>query len=218
MSFVSHAIKYLSLPNRTLGLSSLLLLQLLHINILPHPHGRQQNRHKHRTGNNHTSLHITIRGNNGISNRIAHGIIRLDDQRAVNLRGEILAALGEVTLQLREEHVGPDATGDGETDRCTDGAEHIEEGEGDGDFLVGDGGHDGDLAAGGEDACADSVEDLTHDEEADVGIGGSEGDEKGGAENDEGDTGVGNVFEVAEAADEVADEGGDEGGCEGEGV
>lgn len=62
---------------------------------------------------------------------------------------------------------------------------------------MGDGDHDGELAREGEDSAADAAEDLGEGDEGDGGAGGAEGDEKGGAEEEQGNAGVGRPFEIS---------------------
>lgn len=109
--------------------------------------------------------------------------------------------------QLVGKDVDPDTTGNGEAYRSANAAEEVEDGDGDGDFLVGNAGHDAELTAHGPDSGADAIEDLAHDEETDVGFGLAEVNEEGGSEGDEGDTAVGEPLEVTGVSDQPRESG-----------
>ena len=149
------------LPNRPLTLR-LLLLHLPHIHPLPQHNRQNTNRHKRTPRNDHLPLDIRIRHNNRISNLGAHGIILLNDKRAIDRRSQILAIFRQSFVEFGRQDVGPECASNGLADGGADGPEHAPEGNGHGDFLMGDGGHDGELRSGSPDSRADAVEYLAH--------------------------------------------------------
>ena len=188
-------------PDVTLDLFTVDLLELLDIDVPPDQDTNEQQRDERRAGNDHLPLDIGIRADNRIPDRTAHRVRLLHDNRAVNLRGEILGVFRQAVVQLDREHVGPQGAGNGEADGDTNGAEHAEDGRRDGDLLVADGGLDCELAGRDPNAAGDAVEHLAHDEVPDGGAWRSEVDEQRGAEQAEGDSGVRDQLVAASHAD-----------------
>lgn len=140
-------------------------------------------------------------------NRLAFGSaiqkLRLHFDIRKNNGRHILAPLGQPRVQLRGEDVCPQCSSDGEPDGRTDGAKHAPDRDHDSNFLVRDGGHNGELATDGEEGSTDTDKDLRHYYEAPVGVWGAEGDEERGAEEHERNARVRGVFDVAGVADDA---------------
>lgn len=161
----------------------------LHIDIPPEQHTPQRKGHEKHAGEQHTPLHEPVCSDNRVPRRTTHGEPQLDLQRTINLApvGPLLD--GEILAQLTGQEVGPDSAGDGLADGAADAGEEALEGEDDGDFVVRDGRHGGQLLGHDESAAGDGVEDLSQDDEADGGAWVAEVDEEDGGESGHGDGG-----------------------------
>ena len=148
-------------------------------------------------------LHNAVRLDDGLADGVIHGVAELDGDGSVDFGELVRDGGGEVLAKLLREDVGPEGTSDGVSDGGADGAKEAVEGERDGDLLVGQDGHEGKLAALGEHAGADTDEDLTHDEEADVSAGDTEVREETGAEGGEGDACEGGPVVITGVADKT---------------
>lgn len=139
-SIGGHARMILStiLPDGTLGLVAIDLLEFLDIDVSPHHDADDQERDESGTGNDHLALDVGVGGNDGVSDGASKGVRLLDDDGPVDLCGKVLGVIGEVVVQLGGQDVGPEGAGDGDTDGGADGAEHAEHGACYGQFLVAD--------------------------------------------------------------------------------
>lgn len=149
-----------SLKDIACCLRALLFLLFLDIDIPPDDNGSHDKRHHADTSNNHFSLNVSVRPDDGVPFGRAIEVGHLQLHVSENLGGHVLALLGEPSVELGGKDVVPHRACNSEADRSADGAKHAPDCEHDGDFLVADDGHDGELAADGEEAGANADEDL----------------------------------------------------------
>lgn len=83
---------------------------------------------------------------------------------------------------------------------------------------MGDGGHDGELTACGEDAGTETNEDLGEGQDAGVGAGSAERNQQAGSEEGDGYTSHRDPLEIASVADEHSDQRAEDGRCKRERV
>lgn len=162
------------------------LFQLLDINVLPHDDANNTEGQEAGSDNDHESLNVTVGVDGGLANGTAHWIIRLDGQATKDGVGHVLAIGRKILVQLLWDNVCPHSSSNSLADSSANGAEQTKQGNADGDFLVVQRSHDGNLSSQGPNTTIKTVEDLTHDEIANVGSRVTEIDEKGGSEDSKG--------------------------------
>lgn len=182
-------------------------MHLRHIDILPQKHTSKRQRHESRTANNHVPLNISISMHNASASGSSPSVRKLHLDVSVNCSSISLVIFGEVLDQEVEELVGPDGPRDGAADGATDRGGQADQGQHYADLVVLDHGHDGQLLADDDRAGGYGLEDLAHDDVADVGVGGAEVDEETGGEAGDGDGGAGDPLVVVGLADETMDVG-----------
>lgn len=153
-----------------LHLLALLLLSLLNIDIPPQEDAANAQRNEAHSTNNHHPHHIRISIIDRIPSRRA-SILQLRLKTSIDTCSKVFLISRQISLETLVEHVRPHSSSDSFADRCADGSEEAEEREADGDFLVVDAGCDHQLAGQGPDTAVDALEELAHDEIADVGTG-----------------------------------------------
>lgn len=152
----------------TLHLLALLLFDLLDIDILPQEDAANAQRNEAYSADDHHPHHVSI----SIVDRISGGrasILQLSLKAGIDASSKVFLVCRQVCLETLVEHVRPHGSGDGFADRCSDGTEETEKSETDSDFLVVDAGCDHQLTSESPDTAVDSLEELAHDEVADVG-------------------------------------------------
>jgi len=177
----------------TLHLLTLLLFELLDIDILPQENAADAQRDEAHSTNDHHPHHVSI----SIVDRIPGGrasILQLSLKAGVNANSKVFLVGRQIGLEALVEHVSPHGTGNRLADRCSDRTEKAEESEANGDFLVVDAGCDHQLASEVPDSAVDSLEELAHDEVSDVGTGVTEVDQKCRAEDSEWSHREGEIF------------------------
>lgn len=148
-------------------------------------------------------LNIAVGVHNTSASGSSPSIRKLHLDVPVNRSSITLVVLGEVLDEEVEKFIGPDGARDGAADGATDRGGQADEGQHHADFVVLDDGHDGELLADDDRAGGHSLEDLAHDDIADVGVGGAEVDEEAGGEAGDGDGGAGDPLVVVGLTDET---------------
>ena len=190
---LSYALHADALEYVTLHLLSLLLFELLDIDILPQENAANAQRDEAHSADDHHPHNVSI----SIVDRIPSGrasILQLSLKASVNTSGKVFLVGRQIRLETLIEHVRPHGTGSRLADRCSDRTEKAEESEANGDFLVVDAGCDHQLASEVPDSAVDSLEELAHDEVSDVGTGVTEVDQKCRAEDSEWSHREGEIF------------------------
>ena len=182
---LSYALHTDALEYIALHLLSLLLFELLDVDIFPQENAANAQRDEAHSTNDHHPHNVSISIVDRIPGRRA-GILQLSLKTGVNASSKVFLICRQIGLETLVEHVGPHRSSDGFADRCSDGSEETEEGEANGNFLVVDAGCDHQLTSEGPDAAVDTLEELTHDEVADIGTGMTEMDQKCRAEDSKG--------------------------------
>lgn len=206
------------LPDITLGLLALLLLQLSNIDVLPQVDRGQAERHQANTSDQHQAHDMLVSANNRIALRCAIQERDLRRNISEDKRRVHLASFRQTFVELRRQDVIPHGAGNGETNRRAEAAEKTPERDNGGNFLVRDGYHDGKLSADGEDTSTNTDDDLCEGDDTGVGVGCAEGEEKRCAENNNRYTGISSPLEVSGIADDERDDRAKGGRCEGERV
>lgn len=101
----------LPLEDHTFGLLALLLLQLPHVDIPPHPNRRHTQRHEARARNDHEPLYMCIRAHNGIALGRAIRETHLRDNVAKDLQRTIFGVFWQSVIQLLWQRASPQRTG-----------------------------------------------------------------------------------------------------------
>lgn len=188
------------LPNVALGLGTL-LLALLDVNGTPDQDADNHQGNHGGTSDGHETLDMAEGRDDGVTDRVTNGVRQLLSDVTVEDRRQVLAVGRKLLVQLLRNNVGPQTTGNGETDGRSDGTEHTPERESNSNFLVVDRGHDSNLTADGPNASANTVKELAHDEVADVSARVTEVDEQSGTEEHEGHTAHGRPLVLSSVAD-----------------
>lgn len=116
------------------------------------------------------------------------------------------------------KNVVPHGTSDGVSDGRTETTEKTPNGVDDGNFLVSDGNHDGELTAGGEEGRSETNKDLSESKDTRVGGGVSEWNQQSGTEQNDRYTSGGRPLEVTGMMDPPRDKRAERGRSEREGV
>ena len=182
---LSYALHTDALEYIALHLLSLLLFELLDVDIFPQENAANAQRDEAHTADDHHPHNVSISIVDRIPGRRA-GILQLSLKTGVNASSKVFLVCWQVGLETLVEHVRPHGSSDGFADRCSDGSEETEKSEANGDFLVVDTGCDHQLTGEGPDAAVDTLEELAHDEVADVGTRVTEVDQKCRAEYSKG--------------------------------
>lgn len=154
---------------------------------------------------------MSVSAKNGLALRSAVEVGHLQGNVAKD-EGRIgLAFLGKTLVQLIGEDVVPQATSDSQTNGSSRSAEQTRDGVDGSNVLVGDGGHDGDGAASGEDTAAKTNQELRKGEDASRSARLAKRDQDGSANKHDGNTSIGGPLEVSGVADDEANDGGKEG-------
>ncbi|KAI6765946.1 hypothetical protein HG530_007016 [Fusarium avenaceum] len=111
-----------------------------------------------------------------------------------------------------------ETTSNGVADTSTDTTKQTRESTGDGQILMGDRSHDGDLVYSREDTSAKANEDLGKSQETNVGVWCSEGNDKGSAEQHDGSTSHGSPLDITRVCDPPTNQRCKDGGGERVGV
>lgn len=193
------------LEDGALGLLAFLLFELLDVGVLPNPDTSQAQRHKTSTSDDHFPLHICISTNNGITLWCTIKERTLDCDAAKDSHVVCLAGLRQTLEQLSGKNVVPHGTSDGVSDGRTETTEEAPDCVDDGDLLVTDGNHDGELSAGGEEARSETNKNLSESEDTRVGGWVPERYQQGGTEQDDRYTDSGCPLEVTGTTDPIRD-------------
>ena len=191
------------LKDGALGLLALLLLELLDVDVLPEQQRGKAQRDEASTGNDHVPLDDAIALDDSLTRGATAGCLHDRRQVAIELEDLVLHVGGQRLGDLVRQDVGPDASCNGLADGRADGSEKAKHGDGDGDLLVVDLGHDGQLGGHGPDASGKAVEELAHDQDTNIAVRCSELNEQGGSQDREGDAGNGQPLVVTSVADKA---------------
>lgn len=179
------------------------LLGLSNVYIPPQQDACEGQRHEASTRDNHMPLYVSVRADNRLPCVAPPLVLQLNRQRPINRHHILLLLRWEVLPQILRKLIRPDTA----RDRAADGPAHVGrqryEREHDGYLVVRDDGHNSELLADDDGSGRDGLEDLTHDDVADVGVRGAEVDEEAGGEAGDGDRGQGDPLEVVCLADEA---------------